>query len=141
MRNILFASAAISALMIGQALAQDSSGGPVDNPANAPAADEAGAVEGDVDTTGALPEGTGPSMTFASEDERMMFEDNRDLWVGFFTDDTMTTLRSEDEITSAFDAMGADTQAEIRAACDRAEQNQGNYGAITKGLCSQIGAM
>jgi hypothetical protein len=84
---------------------------------------------------------TGSIGNWASEDERSMYEDDREMWSNFFTDDSMTTAKEEAEIRAAFSAMGADDQASIKAACDRVDQQRGSYGSVTQGLCSQIGAM
>lgn len=78
---------------------------------------------------------------WVSEEERSMYEQNGDLFVHFFTDETMTELRPEEEISSAFDAMGEEDRAQIRAACDRAAENQGSYGTVTVGLCQRVNAL
>lgn len=92
-------------------------------------------------TTGMDTGTTGSIGNWASEDERSMYEDDREMWSNFFTDDSMTTAKEEAEIRAAFSAMGADDQASIKAACDRVDQQRGSYGSVTQGLCSQIGAM
>lgn len=83
--------------------------------------------------------GSGPN--FKSEEEQMMYEKNADMWSGFFTDETMSEMRTEDEVAETFAAAGADNQAEIRAACERAMDNRGSYGTVTVALCEQIGQM
>ncbi len=80
-------------------------------------------------------------MTFASDNERMMMEENMERMRAFFTDDTMTTMRSEDEVRTAFSAMGDTDRAGIKDSCDRALQDRGSYGTVTLGLCDQIGAL
>jgi hypothetical protein len=71
---------------------------------------------------------------FASDEERMMYENDRDLYTPFFNED-WSEIRTDDEINTAFDAMGADDQGSIRAACQRAAQNRGSYGTVTTALC------
>ena len=78
---------------------------------------------------------------FASEDEQMMYEENMDAMTVFFTDDTMTTLKPEDEITTAFEAMDREGQDGIKSACQSAAENRGSYGTVTNALCDQIMAM
>lgn len=83
---------------------------------------------------------TNTDSMWASDEERMMYEDNRDTMVVFFTDDTMSELKPEAEIQAAFEAMGADSQAEMKTACERASQGQsGSYGSVTTALCAQAG--
>lgn len=45
------------------------------------------------------------------------YEANPDMWSGFFTDDTWTTMRTEDEITSTFSAMTPEHQEQLQAEC------------------------
>lgn len=78
---------------------------------------------------------------FASENEQMMYEENMEVMGGFFTDDTMQTLRTDDEITTAFEAMDAEGQAGMKSACEKAAENRGSYGTVTNSLCDQIMAM
>ncbi|MDN2582044.1 hypothetical protein [Aquibium sp. ELW1220] len=72
--------------------------------------------------------------TWQSDDERMMYENDRELYTPFFNDD-WSEYRSDDEIRSAFDAMGTEQQDSIRASCQRAAQNRGSYGTVTTALC------
>ena len=79
------------------------------------------------------------SPTYASEEERMLYEDNRAMMGQFFTDESMATVRSDAEVKAAFEAMGADDQASMKSACEKAAQNRGSYGSVTVGLCQQAG--
>ncbi|MGE0500488.1 MAG: hypothetical protein AB7I79_02400 [Rhizobiaceae bacterium] len=72
--------------------------------------------------------------------ERTMYGES-DLWAGFYTDNSMTTLKSDAEIQAMFSTMGADDQAGIKASCDRVNQNRGSFGSVTTGLCAQVGQM
>lgn len=78
---------------------------------------------------------------YASEQEQMMYQENTDMMAPFFTDESMTELKSEDEVKSAFDAMGADSQAQMKSACENAQSDRGSYGSVTVSLCEQVGAM
>lgn len=76
--------------------------------------------------------------TWQSDEERMMYENDRARYTPFFNDD-WSEYRSDDEIRTAFDAMGADDQDGVRKACDRAALNPGSYGTVTNGLCGVVG--
>jgi hypothetical protein len=78
---------------------------------------------------------------YASDDEKMMYQENSEMLAPFFTDESMTTLKSDDEVKSAFEAMGAEDQSQMKSACERAMSKRGSYGSVTAGLCSQVGAM
>lgn len=81
------------------------------------------------------------SAPYASEDERTLYEANPAWWPGFFTDDTMTGLRTNEEIREAFAAMDADSQAGMKQACERAAENPGSFGSVTVDLCQQVGEL
>ena len=78
---------------------------------------------------------------FASPEEEAMYTENAELMGGFFTDETMKEMRSEDEVRTAYDGMSAEDKDKLKAACDAAMQNRGSYGTVTLGLCEQLGAM
>jgi hypothetical protein len=78
---------------------------------------------------------------FASEEERMMYEENRTILQPFFTDETLSELRTEEEIREIFAAMGDTDKEAMKSACTRAEENRGSYGPVTAGLCQQVMAM
>jgi hypothetical protein len=82
---------------------------------------------------------TNSTSNYESTDEKAMYDNTylRD----FFTDDSMQTMKSGDEIKATFLSMGADDQASMKAACDRVNNDRGSYGTITKGLCAQVMAM
>ncbi|MCO5162394.1 MAG: hypothetical protein M9939_14775 [Mesorhizobium sp.] len=75
---------------------------------------------------------------FASENEQMMYEQNKDALAAFFTDDTMTTLRSEDEIKQSWASMDQGQQAGLRAACQQAMDDSGSYGESTNTICTNV---
>lgn len=91
------------------------------------------------------PQGTKPNEqgqpAFTSDDERMMYEQNMTSMGGFFTDESMSTLRTDDEIKGTFEAMDADSQAGMKTACERAMENRGSYGTVTTSLCQKVMAM
>ncbi|RST85781.1 hypothetical protein EJC49_13680 [Aquibium carbonis] len=76
--------------------------------------------------------------TWQSDEERMMYENDRERYAPFFNDD-WSQYRSDDEVRTAFEAMGAEDQASVRAACERAAMNPGSYGTVTNGLCGVVG--
>jgi hypothetical protein len=78
---------------------------------------------------------------FASEAEQTMYEENKAAMSGFFTDETMQTLKSDEEISTAFQAMDAEGQAGMKSACQKAAEDRGSYGTVTVSLCERIGAM
>lgn len=119
--KMILASAAIVA-MSGAAFAQDA-GTTMDNAAG---------------TASTEPQHT---MTYASEAEETMWTTNSEYMGGFFTDDTMTELRSEEEITTSYGGLTADQQAQLKADCEAAELNRGDYGEVSLTLCSQLGAL
>jgi hypothetical protein len=85
--------------------------------------------------------GSGPNITFQSDNEKMMYEQNMNSMSGFFTDDTMATLKPEAEVKAQFEAMGADDKAGMKTACQKAMEDRGSYGTVTTSLCQQVMAM
>ncbi len=81
------------------------------------------------------PAGTPP---YTSADEQAMYETNKDMMAGFFADETMTTLKTDDEVAATFSAMDAESQAGMKAACERAAENRGSYGTVTVALCDSV---
>jgi hypothetical protein len=71
--------------------------------------------------------------------DRSFFEEHNNLFIGFFTDTTMTTVRPQAEIVTSFQAMSAADQASVRAACVRVGEDRDSYSAVTTDLCAQIG--
>lgn len=78
---------------------------------------------------------------WTSDAERGWYEENRERIAAFFTDESMMEMRSDTEVRETFAAMGAEDQGEIKAACDRIENDRGSYGQVTHGLCAQIGEL
>lgn len=81
------------------------------------------------------------AMTFTSPEEETMWTSNMEYMGGFFTDDTMAELRSEEEISTAYGGLTADQQAKLKADCSSAEQNRGSFGEVSLTLCSQLNAL
>lgn len=81
------------------------------------------------------------TMEYASDAEETMWTTNSEYMGGFFTDDTMAELRSEEEVTTAYGGLTADQQAQLKADCEAAELNRGDYGEVSLTLCSQLGAL
>lgn len=91
------------------------------------------------------PQGTAPTAqgapTFASDNEKMMYESNMESMSGFFTDGTMATLKPDAEVKATFEAMGAEDKAGMKSACEKAMEDRGSYGTVTTALCQQVMAM
>jgi hypothetical protein len=73
--------------------------------------------------------------------DRTFYEEHNNLFVGFFTDGSMSTMRSNEEVTTSFQAMSAADQASVRAACQGVGSDRASYGTATAGLCDQIGQL
>lgn len=93
------------------------------------------AVQTDQGTTSST--GTNEGMTDA---DKKFFTDNASF-SAFFTDDSMTTMKSDAEVAAAFQAMGADDQAAAKSACEAVQNDRGSHGSVTIALCQQIGAL
>lgn len=93
------------------------------------------AVKTDQGTTSST--GTNEGMTDA---DKKFYSDNA-MFSGFFTDDSMSTMKSEAEVKAAFQAMGADDQAAAKSACDAVQNDRGSHGSVTVALCQQIGQL
>ncbi|CAG0963595.1 MAG: hypothetical protein F9K19_17995 [Rhizobiaceae bacterium] len=127
--RLLGAAAVALSLFSVPALAQQA-------PVTSPNVDQPAASDStDTGTTGSI------GGNWTSDSEKSMYEENREMWSNFFTDDSMSTVKEEAELRAAFSGMGADDQAQIKAACERVDQDRGSYGTITQGLCTQIGQM
>jgi hypothetical protein len=101
-----------------------------------------GPVEGTPAVTGSVQGGASiDRMTFASDDERAWYERNWDFLGGFFTDDTMTTLRSEDEIRVRYESLLPEQQQALADDCTNVTGDTSNaYGKSVTDLCSLAGA-
>ncbi|MCR5856115.1 hypothetical protein [Mesorhizobium sp. J428] len=91
------------------------------------------------------PQGTAPTAqgtpAFASDAEKAMYEQNMKSMSGFFTDQTMGTLKPDAEVKATFEAMDADSQAGMKSACEKAMSDRGSYGTVTTALCQQVMVM
>jgi hypothetical protein len=135
-----FALTAAAALLVaGSAFAQTggSTGqnGPTSTMGTGPLSDKAGGSALDMKTN-SISNGA-----YKSDDERMMYQNNMDMMRPFFTDDAMTTLKSEDEIESTYQSMDSSQQARLKKTCDNAQGKRGSYGTTTNTLCTTIGMM
>lgn len=93
------------------------------------------AVKTDEGTTSST--NTNEGMTDA---DKKFYSDNA-MFSGFYTDDSMGTLKSDAEVAAAFQAAGAEDQAGMKAACDAVQNDRGSHGPVTIALCQQIGAL
>lgn len=85
--------------------------------------------------------GSGTSIqaqTYASDAEKMMYDENRAAWSGFFTDESMSTLKTDDEVRAAFNAMDGASQAGMKSSCEKAAEDRGSYGTVTNSLCDSV---
>jgi len=88
-------------------------------------------------------EGTTSSTTTTegmTDADKKFYSDNK-MFTGFYTDDSMATMKSEAEVAAAFQAMGAEDQAGVKAACESVQNDRGSHGPVTIALCQQIGAL
>lgn len=106
---------------------------------------EPGAVQADGQTPAVSGEtqGEGVSkMTFTSDNERMMVERNMSFLGGFFTDDTMATLRPTEEMSASFSSLTPEQQQALRSDCTNVTGDTSNsYGQSVVDLCTSVGAM
>ncbi len=130
--KLLTAAALLASLAVAPALAQTGSSGTGDasGDANQPV------VETDQGKTSA----TGVSNENWTDAERSMYGEGA-WWSGFYTDNTMSTLKADADVQATFSAMGAEDQAGMKAACDRVKMDQGSYGSVTQALCAQVGQL
>lgn len=88
------------------------------------------------------PAGTAPTAqgapAFASDKEKAMYEANMETMGGFFTDASMSTLRSDDEMKAAWTGMNEGQQAGLRAACQTAMDEKEGYGPSTSAICTNV---
>lgn len=73
--------------------------------------------------------------------DKKFYSENNKWLAGFYTDDSMSTLKSDAEVAAAFKAAGAEDQAGMKAACDAVQNDRGSHGSVTIALCQQIGAL
>ena len=78
--------------------------------------------------------------TGLTDADKKFYSDNT-MFSGFYTDDSWTTLKSDAEVASTFQAMGADDQAGVKAACEKVQADRGSHGSVTIALCQQVGAL
>ena len=81
---------------------------------------------------------SGPN--FMSQEEQMMYEDNADF-AGFFTDETLSELRSDEDIGVAYNELSEDRQDVLQRNCKKTFENRASYGAASLALCSKLQAM
>jgi hypothetical protein len=85
--------------------------------------------------------GSTSGMMYKSDEEKMMYQKNADMMRPFFTDDSMSTLKSESEIKSTYEGMDSQSQASLKKTCDNTKGSRGSYGTMTVTLCDSIGMM
>merc|ERR1711990_1356314 len=97
MKTAIISAIAAASMFAGSALAQSGSGGQ---------------------------NGSGPNIM--SDMEQTMMDENPGI-VSFFTDDTMSELRGEDEFKAAWDGMSDDDRTRLQAACESPDMNDSTF--------------
>lgn len=140
------AALALSLAAAPVAFAQESGGGTGPG-AGSGASDAGNSASGDASGQGNAPtvqtdQGKTSSVGGMNEGwtqaDRSFFEEHNHLFVGFFTDRTMATIRPDAEIATSFQAMSAADQAGVRTACVDVGTNRAAYGTVTTTLCDRI---
>ncbi len=72
--------------------------------------------------------------------DKKFYSENQ-MFTGFWTDDSMTTMKSDEEIAAAWQAMKAEDQTSATAACGTVNGNRGAYSPATAGMCDRIGGL
>lgn len=85
--------------------------------------------------------GSTSSSMYKSDEEKMMYQKNAAMMRPFFTDDSMSKLKSKSEIESTYKGMDSESQASLKATCDNANGKRGSYGTTTHTLCTSIAMM
>ena len=81
--------------------------------------------------------GSGPNIM--SDMEQSMMDENPGM-ASFFTDDTMSELRGEDEFKAAWDGMSDEDRTRLQAACESPDMNDSTFSRGTLSLCAQVKA-
>lgn len=143
------AAATLALALTTGAMAQTSSGGQggadgVDGAAGDSVQNpSAGAAAGQTPAeTGVVQGGMTVDREFTSDNERMMFERNMPVFGGFFSDDTMSTLRTNEEMSASFSSLTPEQQQVMRDDCTNVTGDTSNsYGRSVIDLCTAVGAM
>ena len=81
--------------------------------------------------------GSGPNIM--SDMEQQMMDDNPGI-ASFFTDDTMSELRGDDEFKAAWDGMSEEDRSRLQGACDTPDMNDSNFSRGSLSLCAKVKA-
>jgi hypothetical protein len=136
-----FALTTAAALFVaGSAFAQSNSGNAGQGTGQNGIQSPMGAATGSdkQNSTSNMTTGSTSDSMYKSDDEKMMYQKNAGMMRPFFTDDSMSTLKSEAEIKSTYQGMDAQSQASLKKSCDTANSQRGSYGTMTMTLCSTI---
>lgn len=74
-----------------------------------------------------------------TEGDRAFFDSNRAVFGGFFTDDSMSTARSQAEMDAEWSKLSPENQAAAKDACQGVSAERGKYSAFTIDMCAKIG--
>jgi hypothetical protein len=138
-----FALTATAALFVaGSAFAQSSGMGSATGSQNgATTTMGAGAASGKAGISSNLHTGSISGGMYKSNDEKMLYQKNADIMGPFFTDRSMSKLKSKRQIKKVYKGMDAQSQATLTKSCDGVKGQRGSYGTMTMTLCKDIGTM
>jgi hypothetical protein len=136
-----FALTAAAALFVaGSAFAQSNgtgSGGTGNNGANTTVGSSPGADKAGKAATSSM----GSKNMYKSDDEKMMYQKNVDMMGPFFTDKSMSKLKSKKQIKKVYTSMDSQSQEALKKSCEATKGQRGSYGTMTMTLCQDIGTM
>ncbi len=115
MKTAIIAAIAATTMLTGSAFAQSSSGS----------------------NGGSGQNGSGPNIM--SDMEQKMVDDNPGM-ASFFTDDTMTELRGDDEFKAAWDGMADEDRSRLQGACETPDMTESNFSRGSLSLCAKVKA-
>ena len=83
----------------------------------------------------------GSKNMYKSDDEKMMYQKNVDMMGPFFTDKSMSKLKSKKQIKKVYMSMDTQSQESLKKSCEATKGQRGSYGTMTMTLCQDIGTM
>jgi len=91
-------------------------------------------------TTGSIDSSSGRE-GWASDEERLFFDEHDQLLGPFFFDESFTEIRSPEEMRTAWVAMSPEEQTQLRTNCGDVIANPAAYSQQTVDLCNQLSGM
>ncbi|MBN9076025.1 MAG: hypothetical protein BGN87_12500 [Rhizobiales bacterium 65-79] len=146
MRIRTFALTAAAALFVaGPAFAQSSGTGSATGGQNGATTTMGAGAASDKAGKAAIPSnmhtGSVSGSMYKSSDEKMLYQKNADIMGPFFTNRSMSKLKSKRQIRKIYKGMNARSQATLTKSCDGVKGQRGSYGTMTMTLCQDIGTM